>query len=307
MMVERKEYEDAPGPLVRLQKLLAMAGVDSRRHCEEYIVTGRVTVDGKTVSELGVRVDPRRQDVRLDGERVIVERKVYYVLNKPPGFLCTNRDPAGRSRAIDLFPKGEKRLFTVGRLDEDSQGLLLVTNDGEMAHRLAHPRFRVTKVYRVQVAGVPTREMLGQLKSGMQFAEGKFRVNDARLLRTKGESALVELTLTEGQNREIRRLLARLGHKVLRLERVALGPLTLGTLPLGRYRPVTPDELQGLRTLVSGRAVSGQEGSVAAKSRRRERDGLVDSRAPRSRKRRGKRVASTDAKQGGRRGRGRPR
>lgn len=237
--------------LIRIQKLLASAGVDSRRHCEEYILTGRVTVDGQTVREVGAKVDPDRQDVRLDGERVRTERKVYYVLNKPPGFLCTNRDPRGRPRAIDLFPGASHRLFPVGRLDENSQGLLLITNDGELAHRLAHPRFRVPKVYRVQVAGVPTRETVEQLSSGLYFAEGQFKVQGARLLRSKGKSSLLELVLTEGQNREIRRLLARLGHKVLQLQRIALGPLLLGSLPVGRFRPVTPPELKELRALVA--------------------------------------------------------
>ncbi len=257
---EQTDGGDDGGAQVRLQRLLAMAGVGSRRHCEEFILAGRVTVDRQTVSELGVRVDPARQVVRLDGERIATERQVYYILNKPIGFLCTNADPAGRSRVIDLFPKMRERLFTVGRLDEHSQGLLLVTNDGALAHQLAHPRFRVPKVYRVQVVGVPNRELLDKLRSGMYFAEGKFQVEGVKLVRVKAGNAQLELVLTEGQNREIRRLLARLGHKVLRLERIALGPLKLGPLVVGEYRALTPAELQELRRFAAGERGAARRG-----------------------------------------------
>jgi len=238
---------------IRLQRYLAMAGAGSRRHCEEFILTGRVTVDRQTVTELGCRVVPGEQDVRLDGERVRLERKTWYLLNKPIGYLCTNSDPGGRPRVIDLFPRDRARLFTVGRLDENSQGLLLVTNDGELANKLAHPRFRVRKIYQVQVAGIPTREILEQLKRGLYFAEGRFKVADATLVRTRGKSAVLELELLEGQNREIRRLLAKMGHKVQRLERVALGTVTLGDLPVGQYRLLAPHEIASLTELVSNR------------------------------------------------------
>lgn len=241
------------GPLVRLQRYLAMAGAGSRRHCEEYILSGRVTVDGRTASELGTRIDPETQEVRLDGERIRVHRRVHYLLNKPVGYLCTNRDPGGRPRVIDLFPRDRERLFTVGRLDENSQGLILVTNDGELAHRLAHPRFRVRKVYQVQVAGIPTPEVIEQLKKGVYFAEGRFKAADARLVKVHKQSALLEIVLLEGQNREIRRLLAKLGHKVQRLQRVALGPLQLGPIPPGHYRPLTAPEVQELHALARGR------------------------------------------------------
>jgi 23S rRNA pseudouridine2605 synthase len=245
-----REEEAEP---VRLQRYLAMAGAGSRRHCEEFILTGRVTVDRQTVTELGFRVIPGQHEVRLDGERVRLERKIWYLLNKPVGYLCTNSDPGGRPRVIDLFPRGRERLVTVGRLDEHSQGLLLVTNDGELSHMLAHPRFRVRKIYQVQVAGIPTREILDQLKRGLYFAEGRFKVADARLVRTRGSSAILELELLEGQNREIRRLLAKMGHKVQRLERVALGSLSLGDLPVGQYRQLAPHEIAALSALVTGR------------------------------------------------------
>ena len=259
-MTSVESFREEGAEPVRLQRYLAMAGAGSRRHCEEFILTGRVTVDRRTITELGFRVIPGQHEVRLDGERVRLERKIWYLLNKPVGYLCTNSDPGGRPRVIDLFPRGRERLFTVGRLDEHSQGLLLVTNDGELSHRLAHPRFRVRKIYQVQVAGIPTREILDQLKRGLYFAEGRFKVADARLVRTRGSSAILELELLEGQNREIRRLLAKMGHKVQRLERVALGTLSLGDLPVGHYRQLSPHEIDSLSALVSGRQ-SGRRGN----------------------------------------------
>jgi len=151
---------ELPSGPQRLQKVLAAAGIGSRRECEEYILAGRVTVDGQVVDQLGVKVDPAKQSIAVDGEPIRLERKVYYMLNKPPGVLCTNRDPSGRPRVIDLFPPDGPRLFTVGRLDEHSQGLLIVTNDGDLANRLAHPRYRIPRTYRVQVAGIPTGDTL---------------------------------------------------------------------------------------------------------------------------------------------------
>jgi 23S rRNA pseudouridine2605 synthase len=237
---------EAIANLVRLQKILAEAGFGSRRHCEEYIVSGRVTVDGAEVRELGVRVDPTSQRILVDGEPIRSERKRYFLLNKPTGYLCTNRDPAGRPRVIDLFPDSGVRLFTVGRLDESSQGLLLVTNDGQLANRLAHPRFQVPKLYHVQVAGIPSQDSLRQLRRGIRFEEGTFRVHSVRRLKTRGQSAFLEVELRHGHNREIRRLFARLGHKVMSLQRVAFGPLRLGHLPVGTYRPLKPQELSQL-------------------------------------------------------------
>ena len=200
------EKQTAGSALVRLQKVLAAAGIGSRRHCEEYILAGRVTVDGKPVRMLGARVNPEQQKILLDGESVTLERKVYYLVNKPPGYVSTNSDPAGRPRVVDLFPKSRERLFTVGRLDEKSQGLMLVTNDGELAHRLAHPRYGVPKTYQVQVAGLPTQESLQSLRTGLPFEEGVFKVESVRRLRKQGSSMSLEVVLTEGQNREIRRL-----------------------------------------------------------------------------------------------------
>ncbi len=240
---------NSPSPqphLVRLQRFLAACGLGSRRHCEEFILAGRVSVDGKTVTELGTKVDPQSQKIALDGETLRMERKKYYALNKPPGVLSTNRDPEGRPRVIDLFPPGGPRLFTVGRLDEDSEGLLLVTNDGDLAQKLAHPKFRIARRYELQVAGVPKPGTLAELRKGLYFTEGRFRVQQAKILKVRGQSAIVEAILTEGHNRELRRLFARVGHKVMKLKRVAFGPVQLGRLPRGEHRDLTRDELAEL-------------------------------------------------------------
>ncbi|QDT96964.1 pseudouridine synthase [Gimesia aquarii] len=237
--------------LIRLQKFLASTGLGSRRHCEEYIETGRVTVDGDEVIELGAKIDPETQVICVDGERVRLQPKRYYLINKPSGFLCTNNDPAGRRRVIDLFPKENQRLFTVGRLDENSEGLILVTNDGEMAERLAHPRYRVPRTYQVQVVGNPPREKLNELRKGIRFKEGVFRVAGLKPLRKQGKSTFLELTLHEGQNREIRRMMARIGHKVIQLVRVRFGPLNLGNLKSGEFRRLTDWELKKLREMLT--------------------------------------------------------
>jgi 23S rRNA pseudouridine2605 synthase len=245
-----------PAPhLVRLQRYLAACGLGSRRHCEEFITAGRVSVDGKTVTELGTKVDPQRQTIALDGETLRMERKKYYALNKPTGVLSTNRDPQGRPRVIDLFPPGGPRLFTVGRLDEDSEGLLLVTNDGDLAQKLAHPRFRIARRYELQVAGIPKPATLAELRKGLYFTEGRFRVQEARVVKVRGQSAIVEAVLTEGHNRELRRLFARVGHKVMKLKRVAFGPVQLGRLTRGEHRELTRDELAELLDAVEHRGL----------------------------------------------------
>lgn len=240
----------AAAPRIRLQKFLASCGLGSRRACEEFVTSGRVTIDGETVSQLGASVDPSQQEVRLDGELLKIERKKYYALNKPRGVVCTNRDPAGRPRVIDLFPPEGPRLFPVGRLDEESEGLIIVTNDGDLSQKLAHPKFRIFRTYHAHVAGVPNRPALEELKRGHHFAEGKFRVHSARLIKKQGQSSFVEIVLTEGQNREVRRLLARIGHKVMRLKRVSFGPIQLGRLKRGEFRELTYGELAELHGIL---------------------------------------------------------
>lgn len=249
---EQAEVAESGSAGMRLQKFLAISGVDSRRNCEQYIRDGRVTVDGEIVTDPARLVVPEDQDIRLDSERRRLPRFRYFLLNKPKGVLCTNSDPEGRPRAVDLIPVSDQRLFTVGRLDENTQGLLLLTNDGDLAQRLAHPRFEVVRRYRCQVAGQPTPETLQQLREGMYFSEGFFRFRQVRFVRHQGRSTVLELELQEGKNREIRRLLARVGHKVLGLERIAFGPLVLGSLPYGRFRELSPQEIRALRQFLAG-------------------------------------------------------
>lgn len=233
-----------------LRRFLAASGLDSRRNCDEYIVAERITVDGDVVTEPSTLVDPATQRICVDGERAKLEPKRYFLLNKPKGFLCTNRDPRGRKRAVDLVTAPGLRLFTVGRLDENSEGLLLVTNDGDLANKLAHPRYQVRRKYRVQVAGIPKPETLNELKKGLHFREGRFRLHGARRLKTQGKSSFLEIEMREGQNREIRRLFARVGHKVMTLQRVEFGPLKLGRIASGRFRPLKPPEVRALREFV---------------------------------------------------------
>jgi 23S rRNA pseudouridine2605 synthase len=253
-----------PG-MERLNKLLAHAGLGSRRHCEELITAGRVSVDGRAVRDLGTKVDPVQQRVAVDGRPVRLERHVYWLVNKPRGYLCTNYDPAGRPRVIDLVPHVSQRVYTVGRLDEESEGLVLLTNDGDLANRLLHPRFGVEKTYLVQVAGRPTRDDLQKLLKGVWLSEGHVRARRVKRLRQQGESTWLEVVLTEGKNREIRRMLARLGHKVLRLRRVAFGPIPLGRLRSGKSRPVMGRELAQLR-----QAAEPSTGRPKRPARRRE-------------------------------------
>jgi 23S rRNA pseudouridine2605 synthase len=243
----------------RLNKLLAHAGIGSRRYCETLISSGRIAVDGHTVRELGTKVDPQKQRVAVGGEPVRLERPVYWLVNKPRGYLCTNRDPARRPLAIDLVPQVNQRVYTVGRLDEDSEGLLLLTNDGDLANRLMHPRFGVEKTYQVQVAGVPTADDLQQLLKGVWLSAGHVRAKHVKRERKQGESTWLRIVLDEGKNREIRRMLARLGHKVVRLRRIALGPLRLGTLPSGRARRLTKEEADALKGVALRRQPVEQE------------------------------------------------
>jgi 23S rRNA pseudouridine2605 synthase len=231
----------------RLNKYLAHAGVGSRRQVETLIQRGRVAINGQIVRELATQVDPAAHKVSVDGQPIRSERHVYYVVNKPRGYLCTNYDPAGRPRAIDLVPQISQRVYTVGRLDESSEGLLLLTNDGDLANRLMHPSFGVEKTYLVQVAGDPTPEDLKQLLKGIWLSEGHVKAMRIKRERKQKDSTWLRIVLNEGKNREIRRMLAKLEHKVLRLRRIALGPVTLGTLPGGRSRKLRGDEIEALK------------------------------------------------------------
>ncbi len=248
------------GDLVRLQKVLAAAGIGSRRQCEELIREGRVDVDGQTVAELGTRVDPDRQQIRVDGEPVRRAKRVYFAVNKPVGILSTNRDPAGRPRVIDFAP-GDERMFTVGRLDKSSEGLILVTNDGRLTDLLTHPRYGVEKTYLAEVVGVPSTDALNKLRQGVHFAEGYAHAKEVRVRSAHRHSTILEIVLDEGRNREVRRLLARIGHKVVKLRRVAMGSLRLGNLQPGETRPLSHEEIEALYET----ARQGRKGGKAAR------------------------------------------
>jgi 23S rRNA pseudouridine2605 synthase len=237
--------ESADPQSSRINKVLAAAGLGSRRQVEELIVQGRVEIDGNVVTDLGTRVDPQASRIKVDGVSLKRPKLVYYALNKPKGVLSTNRDPSGRPRVVDFVPD-RHRVFSVGRLDLHSEGLVLLTNDGSLAQRLAHPRFRVQKTYFVVVAGVMTLEELNQLRKGVYLAEGVARIDGARIRKTRKSCTELEIQLSEGKNREIRRILARAGHKVVLLRRISIGPLRLGELPVGAARELTQNEVQSL-------------------------------------------------------------
>jgi 23S rRNA pseudouridine2605 synthase len=239
----------------RLNKFLAHAGLGSRRQVEELIRAGRVTIDGQKVRDLGTRVESG-QEVQVDGRSLQAERHVYWIVNKPRGYLSTSKDPAGRPRVLDLVPHIAERVYLVGRLDEDSEGLVLLTNDGDLAHRLMHPRFGVYKTYVVQVAGNPSREDLQKLTEGVWLAEGRVRARRVKRIKRQGESTWLQIVLSEGKNREVRRMLARLEHKVMRLKRVAIGPIRLKGLKSRRSRRLSREEVQALREVAMRRARS---------------------------------------------------
>ncbi|MEJ8544922.1 pseudouridine synthase [Brevibacillus borstelensis] len=237
----------------RLQKVLANAGVASRRHCEELIVQGRVQVNGQVVKELGTRVDPDRDKIKVDGKLVHLERKIYVLLYKPTGYITSVSDPQGRRVVVDLLKGIKERVYPVGRLDYDTSGLLLLTNDGEMAHMLTHPSYEMDKVYRAWVKGVPTKEKVSQLESGIRLEDGMTAPAQAKLLKTTParDRSLLELTIREGRNRQVRRMCEAIGHPVLKLERVQLGFLTLEGLQPGQYRPLTSAEVEKIKSGLS--------------------------------------------------------
>jgi 23S rRNA pseudouridine2605 synthase len=235
----------------RLQKVLAQAGVASRRECEEFVREGRVEIDRKVVTELGTRVDPQRQEIRVDGEVLARPQMAYFAVNKPTGVVSTARDPAGRPRVTDLLPPNTPRVFCVGRLDLATEGLILLTNDGELANGLTHPRHGVEKIYQVQVAGQLEGDVLTQLHRGIHLAEGFAHVKHVRIKSRQKRSTVLEMVLDEGRNREVRRLLARVGHKVQRLKRVAVGPVRLGDLPTGAVRQLSKKEIESLQQAVA--------------------------------------------------------
>ena len=246
----RDSLIDVPGG-IRLQKVLAAAGVGSRRHCEELIGEGRVEVDGEIVRRYGARVDPEHQIIRVDGRRIAASEKLVYVaLNKPAGVLTTMSDPRGRRTIADLLGDRAERLFHVGRLDYDTEGLMLLMNDGELAHRLAHPRYGVLKTYLADVPGPLARDLGRRLMAGVELDDGLATADKFRVVERAGSRALVEVTLHEGRKHIVRRMLAEAGHPVSRLVRTQVGPVSLGSLRPGTTRRLSIREIGELYAAV---------------------------------------------------------
>ncbi len=232
------------GP-VRLNKVLASAGLGSRRAVEELVVAGRVSVNGRTVSDLGRRVDPEGDRVEVDGSRVVLDqRRRYWLLNKPAGVVTTASDPEGRPTVVQLVPE-HPRVFPVGRLDRETEGLLLLTNDGDLAYRLTHARFGVEKRYLAEVDRLPAGALV-RLRQGVELGDGPARAERARAVAGSGRRQMVEVVLVEGRNREVRRMLDAVGAPARRLVRTAVGPLQLRGLAPGEHRALRPEEVRSL-------------------------------------------------------------
>jgi 23S rRNA pseudouridine2605 synthase len=241
---------------LRLNKILAQAGLTSRRGADLLVLEGRVAVNGVVVREPGTLADLDVDDVRLDGRRVgAAEPRQYVLLHKPAGYVTSRHDPEGRAVVTDLVPSAA-RLYPVGRLDVDVEGALLLTNDGALTHRLLHPRYGIPRVYEAEVRGIVTRTALPRWRTGVQLDDGPAVPLDVELLRATKESSRLRLTFTEGRKREVKRYCEALGHPVIRLRRIAFGPLSLGNLPVGAHRPLTKKEVAALRAAGHGVEVS---------------------------------------------------
>jgi len=267
------------GRAERLQKVLATAGLGSRRACEELIAAGRVTVDGR-VATLGDKVDPVEAVIHVDGARVVIDAAAVYVaLNKPAGVVSTMDDEWGRTALADYVAELPHRVFHVGRLDADSEGLLLLTNDGALAHRLMHPSYGVAKTYLAEVPGPVPAAVRRRLLAGVELADGPAAADAFRVVETSGRRALVEVVLHEGRKHIVRRLLAEVGHPVSRLVRTAIGPVKLGGLKPGRTRRLTRPEVAALFAVVGEGAVSTARDHAAGAQARPARDHAAGAQA----------------------------
>jgi len=234
----------------RLQKILAGAGVDSRRKCEELILDGVVRVNRKVVDTLPAFVDPEKDIITVDGRRIRAAAKVYFLLNKPKGVICTNRDPQGRKKAIDLVRTAE-RVFCVGRLDVDTTGVIILTNDSELTNRLTHPRYGLAKTYVVKVKGQIGGDVAEKLKKGVWLADGKTGRASVKILKRNYKESLIEITIRQGLNRQIRRMLLKVGLRVKSLKRTRIGKLTARGLGVGKFRPLSKAEVAWLKKITT--------------------------------------------------------
>jgi 23S rRNA pseudouridine2605 synthase len=235
----------------RLQKALAAAGIDSRRKCEELILSGQVRVNRKVVDTLPAFADPDKDLITVNGKTIHAAQKVYYLLNKPKGVICTNSDPHGRKKAIDLVPTRE-RIFCVGRLDADTTGLIILTNDSELTNKLTHPRYGIAKTYAVRIKGQIAAEQVEKLKKGIWLAEGKTGRASVKILKRRHNESSIEITIRQGLNRQVRRMLAKVGLPVKSLARTRLGKLTIKGLGVGKFRTLTRVEVAYLQKATSG-------------------------------------------------------
>jgi 23S rRNA pseudouridine2605 synthase len=244
----------------RLQKILSQAGVASRRASEQLMLDGRVTVNGATVRELGTKADAMHDDIRVDGRRVKApQHHRYILLNKPRGYVTTRSDPERRPTVIDLLRGVREYVYPVGRLDFDSEGLLLLTNDGDLAARLTHPRHGVPRVYEAVVFGVPDAHDLRRLAKGVTIDDRPTQPAIVKVLRARDEGAILEITVREGRNRQVRKMCAAIGHPVSQLKRVAIGPLRDSRLKPGHWRDLEEAEVARLRAATAGSAVRGEK------------------------------------------------
>jgi 23S rRNA pseudouridine2605 synthase len=238
---------------VLLQKILSRAGIASRRASEQLMLDGRVTVNGTVVRELGTKADPAADDIRVDGRRVkLADRFRYILLNKPRGYVTTRSDPEHRPTVLGLLKRVREYIYPVGRLDFDSEGLLVLTNDGDLAARLTHPRHGVPRVYEAQVAGVPDDRDLKRLASGVVVDDRPTAPAVIRILRREPDAAVLQITVREGRNRQVRRMCDAIGHPVSRLRRVAIGPIKDSHLKLGQWRDLSAEEVASLRRAAAG-------------------------------------------------------
>lgn len=228
----------------RLQKIIARAGVTSRRNAEKLILEGKVTVDGKVITELGAKADAQKNKIRVEGKLLkFDEKKIYILLNKPRGYICTAKDERGRKTVLDLLTGISERVYPVGRLDLNSEGLLLLTNDGELMNALIHPKFKIAKTYRARISGELTEEKLDKLRAGIELEDGLTAPAEIFWL----EENLVEITIHEGRNRQIRRMFAAIGCDVKKLKRIKFANLTLDSVKVGKFRRLVPAEIKNLK------------------------------------------------------------
>ncbi len=231
----------------RLQKILAKAGVSSRRGAEELIRSGQVTVDGSVVTEMGVKIDPGSHQVKVNNKPISdSEEKTYILLNKPAGYVTTMHDPQGRPIVTSLLTGLKARLFPVGRLDLDTEGALILTNDGELTHQILHPKFNINKTYVAKVKGSPSRAALKQLAQGIVIDNRTTSPARLRVLRKSARESVIEIIIHEGRKRQVRKMFAAINHPVIHLQRIAYGSLKLGKLPLGKFRSLSRAELKSI-------------------------------------------------------------